>query len=465
MRTNTAPTPIHNNEGVRARRINPEQQLRRSVMSCLLFEREFYEDGESIASHIADTVKLVRPEVAAAIAVEAREKMKLRHAPLFLVREMARVPSHRGYVAETLERVIQRPDELAEFLALYWKEKRQPLSAQVKKGLARAFIKFDEYALAKYNRDNAIKLRDVLFLCHAKPTSAEQALVWKWLVDGTLATPDTWEVELSKGHDKKESWTRLLSEKKLGALALLRNLRNMTAAGVERTLIRAALAEMKTDRVLPFRFIAAARAVPGLEDALEPLMIRCLEQAEKMGGKTLLLIDTSPSMGAQVSAKSDLTRKDAAFALAVLLREICSEVEIVAFSKRIAVVPPRRGFALADAIQRAVPSDGTLLGAAVRAVSGCYDRLIVLTDEESQDAVTDPDPGKLSYLINVASSKNGVGYGPWVHVDGWSEAVVDFILASEKAAEFIPLDPEGSRDLSLAVAAGSIPLDNPTPTL
>jgi len=139
-------------------------------------------------------------------------------------------------------------------------------------------------------------------------------------------------------------------------------------------------------------------------------------------------------MGAQVSAKSDLTRKDAAFALAVLLREICSEVEIVAFSKRIAVVPPRRGFALADAIQRAVPSDGTLLGAAVRAVSGCYDRLIVLTDEESQDAVTDPDPGKLSYLINVASSKNGVGYGPWVHVDGWSEAVVDFILASEKAA-------------------------------
>ena len=40
--------------------------------------------------------------------------------------------------------------------------------AAMKRGLARAFLKFDEYALGKYNRDAAVKLRDVLFLCHAK---------------------------------------------------------------------------------------------------------------------------------------------------------------------------------------------------------------------------------------------------------------------------------------------------------
>ena len=31
-----------------------------------------------------------------------------------------------------------------------------------------------------------MKLRDVLFLCHAKPKDEEQAAIWKMLVDGTL---------------------------------------------------------------------------------------------------------------------------------------------------------------------------------------------------------------------------------------------------------------------------------------
>jgi hypothetical protein len=44
---------------------------------------------------------------------------------------------------------------------------------QVKKGLARALAEFDEYQLAKWDRQNrAVKLRDVLFLCHAKPKDA-----------------------------------------------------------------------------------------------------------------------------------------------------------------------------------------------------------------------------------------------------------------------------------------------------
>ena len=67
-----------------------------------------------------------------------------------------------------MARVIQRADELAEFVALYWKDGKQPLSKQVKKGLAKAFTKFDAYQLAKYNNRKAIvKRRDELFLCRA----------------------------------------------------------------------------------------------------------------------------------------------------------------------------------------------------------------------------------------------------------------------------------------------------------
>jgi 60 kDa SS-A/Ro ribonucleoprotein len=426
-------SPIYNNEGIIAKHINYEQALRRSVMACMLWENSFYEDGISIAERITALVDEVKDVKVAAIAVEAREKFKLRHAPLLIIAQLAAKKNKTpGLVKETLAKVIQRPDEITEFLAIYWRKGKCPLSGQVKKGLAIAFQKFDEYALAKYNRDGAVKLRDALFLCHAKPKDEQQEILWKKLVNNELATPDTWEVSLSSGGDKSAEWLRLLLEKKLGALALLRNLRNMKEAGIHKNIVASALVEMKTEKILPFRFISAARAIPEWEEIIEPAMLRCLEGAEKMHGKTVLLVDTSPSMNAAISAKSDLSRKDAALALAILLREICSDVRICAFSTACKAVPPRRGFALGDAIKTAVESSGTLLGSAISNVSGWYNRLIVITDEESQDEVPAPDGGSKAYMINVSSSKNGLGYGSWTHFDGWSEAIINYILECER---------------------------------
>jgi hypothetical protein len=176
-------------KGATAVDLKPELQLRRSVLVCLLAEQKFYKGKLDLAGCIGELVTKVEAEKVAALAVEAREQMKLRYAPLLLVREMARHASHRHLVAETLERVIQRADELIEFVAIYWKDGRVPLSAQVKRGLAAAFPKFDEYQLAKADRGGPIKLRDVLFLSHAKPRNAAQASVWRKLIWGRLAMP------------------------------------------------------------------------------------------------------------------------------------------------------------------------------------------------------------------------------------------------------------------------------------
>jgi 60 kDa SS-A/Ro ribonucleoprotein len=426
-------------EGAPARNISTELQLRRSVLACLLWESQFYEDGVEIAGRIAELVPKVAAEKVASIAVEAREKMKLRHAPLLLVREMARHATHRGLVAETLARVIQRADELAEFVAIYWKDGRVPLSAQVKKGLAAAFPKFDAYALAKYDRGGPIKLRDVLFLAHAKPRDEAQAEVWKRLIAGELTAPDTWEVALSSGADKREAWERLLREEKLGALALLRNLRNMRDVGVNEDLVLAALGSMSTSRVLPFRFLAAACYAPQWEEALEQAMLKCVAGAEKLRGdalpgKTIVLVDVSGSMTASLSQRSEMQRTDAAYGLAVLLREIGEKVAVFSFSDRLVEVPARRGFALRDAIDASQPHSSTMLGHAVTELNQKhgYDRLIVITDEQAHDAV--PSPQGKGYVINVASYKNGVSYGKWTHIDGWSESVVEYIRELERAA-------------------------------
>jgi 60 kDa SS-A/Ro ribonucleoprotein len=429
---------LRTHESAPARHISNELQLRRSVLACLLWESQFYEDGVEIAGRIAELVPKVEAERVAALAVEAREQMKLRHAPLLLVREMARHKTHRGLVADTLQSVIQRADELCEFVAIYWKDGRVPLSGQVKKGLAAAFPRFDEYQLAKYDRGGPIKLRDVLFLCHAKPRDDKQAAVWKKLIWGRLAVPDTWEVALSSGADKREAWTRLLAENKLGALALLRNLRNMKEAGAEDELVLSALRGANTQRVLPFRFLAAARYAPQWEEALEQLMLKSVaEQASlengRLAGKTVVLVDVSGSMNWALSKRSEMKRTDAAYGLAVLLREIGERVAVFSFSDRLVEVPARRGFALRDAIEASQPHSSTRLGKAVEELNEKerYDRLIVITDEQAHDTV--PNPKGKGYVINVASYKNGVGYRKWAHIDGWSESAVEYIRTLENS--------------------------------
>lgn len=455
MKTNTKREAVHTHEGAVAQHINPEQQLRRSVMACMLWEDEFYESGESIAKRIKETVALVTADKAAAIAIEARSAMKLRHAPLLIAREMARLSGHKGHVAELLPQIIQRADELSEFLSIYWREGRCKVSAQVKKGLAAAFPKFNEYSLAKYNRDGAVKLRDVLFLCHAKPKDDEQAELWKRLINGTLATPDTWEVALSGGANKKEAFMRLMAEKKLLALAFLRNLRNMHEAGIAKKVVADYGATLDLSRVLPFRFIAAARAVPQWEDVIEPMLLKSCSTQEKLPGKTVLVVDVSGSMYTKgnVSARSDMTRVDVAAALAAICREICEEPAIYATagddSRRIhatAAVPSRRGFALADLFgNRGFAS--TLGGGGIFLVQ-CLnwikerektaDRVIVLTDEQDCDNKFNPSQadafGKRNYLVNIASARNGIAYDKFVHIDGWSEAIIDYIRSSETEA-------------------------------
>lgn len=468
--------PIFTHEGAKASHINPEQQLRRLVMAHMLWEDQFYIDGKTVAEQVAEAIKHVKAEKVAEIAIEARERQKLRHIPLFICRVMAGLPTHKHVVADTLARVIQRADELAEYVSLYWKDGRVPLSAQSKKGLARAFQKFDEYQLAKYNRDGVVKLKDVAALCHFKPAFGMKGYTRTWrkqtltatgkeqwpadelteqsamldrLMKDELKTPDTWEVKLSGGANKKETFEQMLAEKKLGAMAFLRNLRNMHQAGMDVPTVFSPALEMNFSRVLPFRFISAAKHVPIWEPHIERLMLKACETMPKLKGKTAIVVDNSGSMyGTAVSAKSEIDRADAACALAILAREVCEEVVVIGYGTNAMLIPARRGFALRDAI-KAGPGGGTntqlaILAAAIASQGNYshnptvdpnklgYDRIIVITDEQSHQAVQNPLPNTLGYIINVGAYKNGIGYGQFTHIDGWSEAVLDFIRVSEE---------------------------------
>lgn len=431
--TETLPVQAHTHEGGPAITFSPQDQLRRAVLSCLLWESGFYESGENVATRIATLVKEVDPEYTKMLAIAARSQFNLRHVPLWLCVQLLALRKVAG-IDDLIYNVVQRADEPAELLSMYWKDGKRPIAAALKRGLAQAVTKFDEYQCAKWSgKGNAIRLRDVIFLTHAKPLMDSQAAMWKRLANDELKTPDTWEVALSGGQDKKETFTRLIQEHKLGYLALLRNLYNMELAGVNRQLIHTALmAGAGASRVLPFRFIAAAHACPAWEPMIDGAMQIAVKNLPRLDGTTDLVIDVSGSMDAPLSKKSDLRRIDAACGLAILLAGVCKEVRIWTFSDQLVRVAPRTGMALRDAILTSQSHSGTYLGAALNTLYVNIpppDRTIVITDEQAADSVGAPR-GK-GYMLDVAGAQNGVGYGKWIWISGFSEAVIAYITAIE----------------------------------
>jgi len=55
----------------------------------------------------------------------------------------------------------------------------------------------------------------------------------------------------------------------------------------------------------------------------------------------------------------------------------------------------------------------------------------VISGEQSADRV----PDIRGYMINVASNQHGVGYGKWLHIDGWSDKVLDYLVKYEATAQ------------------------------
>ena len=407
----------------------------RTTMACLLWEDSFYESGVAIADRIATLCEKVEPDKIMEIADKCKNQMHLRHTPLYLA---ILAIKNGGGTQEQINAVISRADGLGELLALYWKVngKDKPIANRLKKALAKAFNKFDTYQLSKYANRGDIKLRDVMFLVHPKPIET-MVDVYKKLASNTLEAPLTWEVELSAGKDKATTFLNLMKENKLGGLAFIRNLRNMIQAGIDKKTISTYSQKVNVDKILPYQFIAAANANPSLEDVIEPLMLKALNGMPKLPGKTVLLIDISGSMfGTKISQKSELDRFDAAAGLAILGRELCEESVVYSFSNNPVLVPNRRGFALKDAIKNSQSHGGTSIGASIRealAKEKNADRLIVFSDEQSNDKVDDPKIK--SYMLNVASYQNGVGYnGSWTNITGFSENTFRYIQDLEISA-------------------------------
>jgi hypothetical protein len=349
-----------NYQGAKAYKITPEMEMYTAVATTGLND-SFYEAGDTRLERIKALVVKCDPEFVAKLAVYVRTRMHLRSVPMVLAVELAKAASGTSAVSKTVANVIQRADEISELLAYYQlanartgAKKLNRLSKQVQKGLAVSFNKFDEYQFAKYNKNTDVKLRDALFLVHPKAKDESQQQLFNKIAAGTLATPYTWETELSElGQHKygstveknaafKAKWEELIASKKVGYMALMRNLRNLLDAQVSVLHIQmvcdylASPTAVAASKQLPFRFLSAYREIKvhtsGLTsmvlDALEDAVMHSAKNIQGFGYDTSVVIacDVSGSMQQPVSKKSTVQLYDIGLMLGMLMQSQCKNV-------------------------------------------------------------------------------------------------------------------------------------------
>ena len=438
--------------GLKAAKESNIQLLRRAVLANLLWEDVAYMDGKKVADEICRLIPLCNPQDVYELALDARKKQKLRHTPLLLAVEMCKHEGHRAFVSKLLPQIITRADMLCDFLALYWRNGRCTVSSQARKGLAEAFHNFDEYQFAKYDRDAAIKLRDVMFLSHPKAKDEAENALFKKIAERRLTTPDTWEVALSDGEDKKTTWERLITEHKLGSLATLRNIANMTKAKVDKEIISDAICQLRSSMLLPLDFYKAAKNNPEFERDIKDAMLRAYGSLPKLPGKTLFIVDTSGSMGCRISEKSQFTRLEVAGVLTLLASIQCEDFELVLTagddntrmhsSKWIQY--PTKGF---DLVKKMSSYENEIGYGGIftrQCLNWCreqfkgkyFDRIIVFSDSQDCDLPDSriPSPfGRRNYICDVSANTRGINYkGLWTaEISGWSEHFLTYIACLE----------------------------------
>ncbi len=426
------------------------QLLRRVTMANILFESAYYQTSDVIMTQIENLVKLVRAEDIVDLAVEIRERHGLRHTPLWL---LCLAHEQKGDIREAISKICTRPDMILDMCKMYMfrnpKKTKLRIPKAFKKGFADCLENYSEFQLARYKKSNhEISLVDIANLIHPKATPAISALMKGELKSEAL------ENQLSAGGDMKKVFTQLIEDGKMGSMQVLRNMANFEKCGLERNLVLKAIESIKSGWITPLDFLKAYKYGKAYLGPLARAMDRHYSQREKIKGSTILVLDVSGSMGAQLSAKSEFKRIDLALSLAAMASSVFEDLQLYVTagndgSKKHSTQQWNEtlGLNLVEELPKmnsAVGSGGIFtfqvceylkdIGAAKNA-----DRLVVISDSadigvsSGERRLPDTKPYKTSYIIDISVHTHGIKTGNWTaEINGVSEKLFDYILEIER---------------------------------
>lgn len=427
---------------------SPEMELIVSVLSTFL-EDKFYEKGEERMERLQKLIKLVKPEFVAKLAIVARNDFHLRSVSHLLIGELSKI--HRGdnLVSKTLVKIAERPDDLIEVVCYLGK----PIPKQIKVGITKALQGFSRYQMSKYKSEGKeCSLVDLFNLVHPKPKTEERVKLFSDLMTGKLKNTETWESRLSSGEDKMKVWKDLILEDKIGYMALLRNLRNISEQADKTTIDMTCSMISDRDRVkkskqLPFRFYNAYENVSNqnMLQAISEAMDYSLDNVPKIDGETLIGIDCSGSMS------GDPIKKASIFASALLKANNADVILYDTSIKEFKFLRQEPILTLSQRIQKEAMGGGTETSLVFQYAYNSnkkYDRIIILSDNESwveyrgvndyQKQYRQINPNVYVYAIDIQGYGTKDISGEKVyHLTGWSEKMFDFMKWIEKENQLV----------------------------
>ncbi len=434
-------TTTTNHEGAAAFTRDAKSDLFLLGVSNFVSEDTFYENGQDRDTRFAGLVETVTKDDPAwmqAFIPWLRNEANMRSASVAAACIYVKAGGENA--RQVIASACSRADEPNEVLAFWLNRYGKPVPSSVKRGLADAAARlWTEYSVAKYDSSSSnVRMGDVVNLAHPKPkrpgdkaVDASLAALFKFVQDSRygaapdvsqlpmlaarikvnkgeitrdelLANPDlmktagmTWESLSGLGAMDAKAWEAVIPV--MGYMALLRNLRNFDQAGISPTVASkvaariADPAQVAKSRQMPFRFWSAYKNTDSLKyaGAIESALDESVKNVPALGGKTLILLDTSASMrGVGFSAKSQMRMLDAAalFASALALKGEDVDLRIFATTcKRLEFGKGGSVLRLVESIDRTVGAvgHGTDIAGAVRSGYSDQDRIIVLTDMQT----------------------------------------------------------------------------------
>ncbi|MEU4931571.1 TROVE domain-containing protein [Streptomyces yokosukanensis] len=432
-------------QGGRGHERDARSQLFLLAVSHFVTQNTFYESGadrDDRFDRLVRDLAVSDPEWTAGLLGWLRGEGQLRTASIVGAAEYVHArlvagatdgPSNR----QVVDSVLQRPDEPGELLAYWTSAHGRAVPKPVKRGVADAVRRlYHGRSLLKYDTaSKGYRFGDILNLVHAAPDPDRpwQGELFRYALDrrhnpdtavppaslpvltahrelmalpvaqrrAVVTSPGgaerlaaaglTWEALAGwlQGPMDKAAWEAVIPS--MGAMALVRNLRNFDEAGVSDEVAAEVAAKISDpeqvarSRQFPFRYLAAYRHAPSLRWSypLEQALGHSLANVPALPGRTLVLVDRSGSMfWSQVAERSQLNRADAAAVFGTALALRAADADLVEFGTHSNEVRFRKGESVLKILERFGDLGGTDTTDAVRRHYKKHDRVLIVTDEQ-----------------------------------------------------------------------------------
>ncbi len=377
---------------------------------------QYYRGANEQLEELMVLVDRLDPSFVAKTAIYARREFGMRTVTHAIAAMLSLRASGQSWAKRFYDQIVVRPDDMSEIFAAYQAIGGDKMTNAMKKGFSAAFDRFDAYQIAKYRGEKkVIKLVDIVNLIHPIPT-ADNASALEGLVNGTLKNTETWEAQLSAAGQlkgdivatarmRRNIWSNLLKENKLGYFALIRNLRNILqdAPGLANK-VYFQLTDpdrIRKSRVLPFRLLTAYKQLKG-STAANRQVLKGLRKAMDIScrnmpvlANSLVVIDNSGSMSQPIAGSKQMKCNEVGALFGYTLAQQCN-ADLMEFGTTARFIPPIPG---GDALSFAANFEannqvghGTDFSSIFDTIrSNWYDRIFIFSDMQGWIGYTTPD--------------------------------------------------------------------------